>query len=1125
MNDESDKKAQCSVAFHKSLKNVLLKYGVEKPMKYDFDKVFPMSTTTEQIFESIGLPMLNDIINTGCNNVLISCGGKYSGRSFSIVGGRNWENEEIGPNDALLFRSVKFLLDHKYSLSLSVSKVRNGSFVDLMKKNATLDDTQLISEVLSGVTTDANSIFKNVLYEILVGSLKVVVLANCSPHVSAAEVAKKTMDITTSFSVVKADREHVTTSGNTSHVAGKLAKNNEEILTRLRMHHIALKESCTTLRREKDEMRNLVASYIQHNIETFGTFLLEELEKRDRYERAKQNIGLEEKDQQLKTLHRQVVEKEENEQHLKEKIEKLLHDQSINKDVASRLLVEKEESLKNTVNELVENHAVQIAEITENWEHEKRLRLDMERYHHAEISKLKQEFTEKVTHFNSMLKEKQEQLDRSVNRVDDLENQITSLEEKIRSEHNDRKTISDRSELLTQQVSILEQALLESKEKQEKLAITEEEAQRYKNETAKLLNSLEMEQKKNEEAHQERLMLQNHLIGLEEKLTSLSKARSEEARKHELEVKELKAKLIGLEKALELGNTEMESSMKLQLEQKEKDLKEKEAQCDHLSHTVYSLKEKIAEIELSRRTGEERESSLQEKLDEAYSQINRSKERIALLESDIDSKCSTLRELESKNSESLQQLLQLQSALTERGNVILNMDKELKIQKHLNTELKMEIESKNNKIQELEQSIKGGSTKIASISDEINSLREMNNVAKENIAKLTSEKSMLEQQVNILKQDCTSSNNQLVIEKNNLELEKSKLELAYQQTVDATKKQSEKLQTLSARVLELERLLIDKNNELKNLQTTSQSADQRYNDLLFEFNKIKEEDSIQLNEKDRMISSLVQKSTDLTKKLAEYSIMDQRKNDLEKENSMLKEEILSLSKEKDIILVEQESLSKLILILNKSIDELRKEKNILHSQMMNVKEDCSTLHVEKINYYESQIQTLATENKNLLDVLEKQKEDLDAHQNRALELERKLRQSEKTELSNKDSELRNSKTLCSESITAIKKLELSVQERDKEIFKIKKELEKKNSLLLEKDNTERQSSEQLQPETSSTSSEVTQLRNELEHTKTELESVKDKLHCLSSEQKKNQILIDISTKPTSKEKILSTYKL
>ena len=61
LSGDTDRKAQCSVAFHKLGKNALLKYGVEKPQKFDFDRVFSMSSTQVNLFDVVGVPVVQGI--------------------------------------------------------------------------------------------------------------------------------------------------------------------------------------------------------------------------------------------------------------------------------------------------------------------------------------------------------------------------------------------------------------------------------------------------------------------------------------------------------------------------------------------------------------------------------------------------------------------------------------------------------------------------------------------------------------------------------------------------------------------------------------------------------------------------------------------------------------------------------------------------------------------------------------------------------------------------------------------------------------------------------------------------------------------------------------------------------
>jgi DNA replication protein DnaC len=92
---DTDRKAQCSVAFHKLGKNALLRYGVEKPIKFDFDRVFSMSSTQESVFETVGIPVVQDIVQ-GYNAVVVSLGGQGTGKTYTLFGNSlNW-NEVSG---------------------------------------------------------------------------------------------------------------------------------------------------------------------------------------------------------------------------------------------------------------------------------------------------------------------------------------------------------------------------------------------------------------------------------------------------------------------------------------------------------------------------------------------------------------------------------------------------------------------------------------------------------------------------------------------------------------------------------------------------------------------------------------------------------------------------------------------------------------------------------------------------------------------------------------------------------------------------------------------------------------------------------------------------------------------
>ena len=66
-----------------------------------------------------------------------------------------------------------------------------------------LEESSLIVELFKGNKSESNSPYYDVLDEVMTDNFKLVILSNCSPHISAAEIAKKTMELTTSFALVR----------------------------------------------------------------------------------------------------------------------------------------------------------------------------------------------------------------------------------------------------------------------------------------------------------------------------------------------------------------------------------------------------------------------------------------------------------------------------------------------------------------------------------------------------------------------------------------------------------------------------------------------------------------------------------------------------------------------------------------------------------------------------------------------------------------------------------------------------------------------------------------------------------------------------------------------------------
>lgn len=90
-SDSSLKKTQCSVAFHKKGKSVLLKYGVERPIKFDFERVFPMSASQELIYQHVGRQCVAEVMHLN-NVVVLFCGAESTGKSYTLLGSADWSD-------------------------------------------------------------------------------------------------------------------------------------------------------------------------------------------------------------------------------------------------------------------------------------------------------------------------------------------------------------------------------------------------------------------------------------------------------------------------------------------------------------------------------------------------------------------------------------------------------------------------------------------------------------------------------------------------------------------------------------------------------------------------------------------------------------------------------------------------------------------------------------------------------------------------------------------------------------------------------------------------------------------------------------------------------------------------
>src|SRR3989338_4368057 len=133
-----------------------------------------------------------------------------------------------------------------YTFRMEGSISSNLTFIDVG-----LDEMVQLSEYLKGIRNEGNTILSTVLSQLLSDNFKVVVLANCSPHVSAAEFAKRTMELTsgcvlnkiqpsTALEVKQEQAESPKVQQPT--LSNQITANNEEY-EKLKIHYQALKTS------------------------------------------------------------------------------------------------------------------------------------------------------------------------------------------------------------------------------------------------------------------------------------------------------------------------------------------------------------------------------------------------------------------------------------------------------------------------------------------------------------------------------------------------------------------------------------------------------------------------------------------------------------------------------------------------------------------------------------------------------------------------------------------------------------------------------------------------------------------------------------------------------------------
>lgn len=135
----SDNVAKSSVAFHRNGRKFKCRHGIPKPVEYEFQRVFNMNSTQEQLFESIGVPVVQGILES-YNCAIVCFGRPNTGKTYSLVGAK--VEPAISDREGLLQRCVRAIFnaitevdgDYEYTIRFSCYEITadGDAIIDLM---------------------------------------------------------------------------------------------------------------------------------------------------------------------------------------------------------------------------------------------------------------------------------------------------------------------------------------------------------------------------------------------------------------------------------------------------------------------------------------------------------------------------------------------------------------------------------------------------------------------------------------------------------------------------------------------------------------------------------------------------------------------------------------------------------------------------------------------------------------------------------------------------------------------------------------------------------------------------------------------------------------------------------
>mmetsp|Transcript_7422 Transcript_7422/g.10964 ORF Transcript_7422/g.10964 Transcript_7422/m.10964 type:complete len:1075 (+) Transcript_7422:1160-4384(+) len=435
-----------SISFHKKLKNVLLKEA--KPIKYDFDHVFPMRTKQSAVYDKIGKSKISTALIEGRQVAMVAFGPSKSGKSYSLIG-KSGNVKEYG----ILLNVIQSMFEEgNKDITLSISSLKNDEVEELIEQEtfssfdemvhcirtttASINPEYSVSYELANPQTggiaqficlrkneweslkelleskDIISTSKAALHQLLQQcycstDFKLILLGTCSPHVVAKEETKEILQLlqkkVEKKIAVKPRRS--TVSFSTSFDQTPRLPTTLDLQKNLHEKNAQLLKMEETVKASKVDQHKI--TYLEETLKQMT------LESEAQAETFQQKIAQFEACES--TWKQQMQEIQENMQKLEDENEKLkkLDLSSTNEKNKVEMQQQEKDAYEQRIQDLLAKHDDQIKEINKNQDTIQALKAklatvdqqkeDIEKAHQQEVQALKKK---------EQLKEQQQQVDK-----------------------------------------------------------------------------------------------------------------------------------------------------------------------------------------------------------------------------------------------------------------------------------------------------------------------------------------------------------------------------------------------------------------------------------------------------------------------------------------------------------------------------------------------------------------------------------------------------------------------------------------------------------------------------------------------------------------------------------------